>query len=206
MSDSRKAGEIMLSQLKILNDTVKLFENEIYPEVHAAIAEVFSDYAEENWIGGYEDAEPELWLALASWNTAEPDSKYRPIASLDLVDVSEDSDNYFLAALCGLAGARAGFQFNIDSRYFGGSNWRNYVQSWKNKTPKPVSALEELGFQDLSGKGEFFLPVLIKTEKLADAYRNDDYAEALQPISDAFDTIKQSLKHFDAIIKNAPTV
>jgi hypothetical protein len=203
MSDSREAGSVMLSQLDIFNETVKLFENDIDPEIRAAIADVFIAAAENNWIGGYEDAVPELWLALSSWDAAEPDGKLDLIASLDLVDVSEDSSNYFLAALCGLSGAEAGLKFFISHGHVGGGSiWRKYVQSWKEKTPKAVLALEELGFKDLTGKGEFFLPVIINTDALANAYRNNEYDEALQPLNNALEIVKQSLKHFDAIIKN----
>lgn len=205
MSETREAGALILSQLEMFNETVKLYATVIHPAVQDALVNLFIETAEDqNWIGGYAESEAELWLGLANWNAAESGEKVAPKASIDLVDLS-DNDDFYIAALCGFSGASAGFKFFVDPRAYGGSNqWKKYVQSWAETTPKCVQHIKELGFRDL-GNGEFCLPVQLDAKALADAYQNDDYDEALRPLQTAFDTIKSALPHFDQILNDAPS-
>ncbi|MCB5195692.1 hypothetical protein [Deefgea salmonis] len=206
MSETREAGALILSQLEMFNETVKLYEAVIQPEVFESMEKLVIEATEgQGWIGGYYESNSEIWLAPEIWNAAESSEDPALRAGFTLVNFNEEDDSYLIAALCGYASASAGFKFFIDTKAFGGKPvWNKNFQAWAEKSPKSIQNIQALGFRDL-GKGEFFLPVQLDAEELSNAYRTNDFEVALEPLQNALEIIKHSQKLFDQILNDAPS-
>ena len=200
----KKAGQLILSQLRMFNEAVVLFGQSIEPAVLEGFDACVESFAEENdWNGEYEFASDEnCWLAPKAWatNQGEEDLEFKAWFAIDCID---DNDDYWTAMFCDVAtqGGRAGFFFCIDPSAFGGKNAWN---ACAKKIPQElISQLIELGFQN-QNKGSFFLPVKLDSAALANScseygeFTEDD--DSFIPLHDALEKLKQAVPIFDKIM------
>lgn len=207
MSEDKKAGQLILSQLKMFNEAVVLFENVISPAINRGIDSCVENFVEKNdWLGEFEfeSDNKKCWLAPGHWcsNPAEEDPEFRAWFEIECI---EDGDNYWAALFCGVAtqGGEAGFKFCINPRIFGGKNAWN--ASAKKIPQDIILKLEGLGFKNL-GRGEFFLPVLLDSQKMSQSwfefgeFTKDD--ECFTPLCAALEKLKQAVQTFDQVMQN----
>jgi len=208
MATDRKAGQLILSQLKMLNESIFLLEETIEPAILEGIDASVESFAEKHdWVGEYTLAtDDDCWLAPKTWisNPEDEDPEYKAWFAIDCIDGDKD---YWVSLFCEAAaqGGRAGFRFTINSDILGGKNaWNAYAK----KIPQElISKLTELGFQNL-GKGNFFLPVKLDSEALGNSFleygkfSNDD--DSFAPLLDAMEKLKKAAPIFDQIISNYP--
>jgi len=195
MATDRKAGQLILSQLKMLNESIFLLEETIEPAILEGIDASVESFAEKHdWVGEYTLAtDDDCWLAPKTWisNPEDEDPEYKAWFAIDCIDGDKD---YWVSLFCEAAaqGGRAGFRFTINSDILGGKNaWNAYAK----KIPQElISKLTELGFQNL-GKGNFFLPVKLDSEALGNSFleygkfSNDD--DSFAPLLDAMEKLKK---------------
>lgn len=204
MSVDKKAGQLILSQLRMFNEAVVLFGKSIEPAVMKGIDTCLESFAEENdWGGEFEfESDENCWLAPKAWiiNPGEEDPEFKASFA---IDHSDGYDDYWTALFCDAAnqGGRAGFTFKIDPYAFGGKSAWN---ACAKKIPQElISQLIELGFQN-QNKGTFFLPVKLDSAGLANSYveygefTGDD--DSLEPMRDALASLKQAVPIFDQIM------
>ncbi len=205
MSEEKKAGQLILSQLKMFNEAAVLFEQVVEPAILKGIDATVESFTEENdWDGEYElESGDNCWLAPRTWiiNPGEEESEFRACFSINFID---NNDDYCAALFCEVAtqGGRAGFLFEIDPSAFGGKNAWN---ACAKKIPQElISKLTVLGFQDRN-KGSFFLPVTLDNQMLANSFfeygefTEDD--DSFAPLLAALETLKQAVPIFDQIMQ-----
>lgn len=206
MSVDKKAGQLMLSQLRMFNEAVVLFRQSIEPAVLEGIDACVEFFAEANdWDGEYElVSDDNCWLAPKAWitNPEEEEPEFKARFAIDCID---DNDDYWTAVFCDVAtqGGRAGFSFCIEPSAFGGKNAWN---ACAKKIPQElISKLVALDFQN-QNKGSFFLPVILDSQLLANScseygeFTKDD--DSFAPLRAALEKLKQAVPIFDQIMQN----
>ncbi len=206
MSEDKKAGQLILSQLKMFNEAAVLFEQVVEPAILKGIDETVESFAEENdWEGEYEmESNEDCWVAPKIWiiNPAEEDPDFKAWFQVGYIDNNGD---YSTAMFCDVAtqGGRAGFLFEIDASAFDGKNAWN---ACAKKIPQEhISNLTALGFQNRN-KGSFFLPVTLDNQTLANSFleygelTEDD--DSFAPLLAALEILKQAVPIFDQIMQN----
>jgi hypothetical protein len=187
----RKAGSVILANLAMFDESVVLFENEISPAFLKAFDKVVDDFAkEESWfvVASFADDEDCCWFALPSWNMGIEDRNDYS-AWLAVTNYSDGDNSFYLANLCGI-GEALGFKFSVGAKHFGGvRKWNNF---YLNAASDFQSALADLGFSELKN-GEFFIPITLSLEKVVQAWDDEAYDEAMQPVIDVLEKVKQAM-------------
>ncbi|MBC7163158.1 MAG: hypothetical protein H5U26_13770 [Immundisolibacter sp.] len=205
MSEDKKAGQLILSQLKMFNEAAVLFEQVVEPAILKGIDVTVDSFAEKNdWDGEYElESDNDCWLAPKAWitNPGEEGPKFKAQFAIDYID---GDDDFWSALFCDVAtqGGRAGFLFKIDVGAFG---LRNTRSAWVKTIPQElISKLTALGFQNRN-KGNFFLPVTLDNQMLANSFL--EYGEFTEdddifaPLLSALEILKQAVPIFDQIMQ-----
>ena len=202
MSESRKAGSIILANLAMFNESAILFENEIQPAFLQAFDNITGEWAgEEKWIGLFLNHTDEYtWLAPSEWLTPFSEEENDVVAWFNLEYGHGEGDAYDLADLCGVGQDDMGFTLRIKYGEFGGkSKWNKFFKT----LPVSISSrLQALGFNDC-GQGVFFIPIKLNPNLLANAWENEDYEEIMQPVIAVLENIKQSVPIFDELFSLA---
>lgn len=208
MSEERKAGQLILSQLGMFNEARILFENTVEPAVLSGIDSCIESFAEENdWDGVYKLAsKDDCRFAPKRW-ISNPGERRLIFTAKFQIECLEDNDDYWTAVFCGKAsqGGQAGFMFSLDPSFLSEKiDWNIFTQ----KIPQELifQLTTSLGFQNTTN-GKFFLPVLLNNEQLAKSWLNvgeefsaDD--KSLIPLREALEKLKQAVPIFDQIMQN----
>ena len=205
MTDTRKAGTLILENLAMFNEAAMLYEDVIEREIFEKLDNVIQNWAQEN---GWEnktisdaDFNFEAWVAPPKWN-ASGDNKEEPSkANFSLWYLEEDATNsFFVADLCGVGQTEMGFWFEISYPTFGGrTKWNAFAKTIPTDMTKKIA---EFGFRD-QGRCAYFLPIKLDHEKMARAWDNEDYTECFEPIVSALKTLKDSQSVFDELLAMA---
>lgn len=205
MSEEKKAGQFILSQLGMFNEAVVLFGVTIEPALLDGIDECVESFTEDNdWVGGDKLAsDNSIWLAPKAWvtNPEEDEPECKAWFESDCID---DNDDYWSACFCDVAtqGGKAGFMFSIDPGCFGGKTTWN--ASAKRISQDLISQLTNLGFQNRE-KGKFFLPVTLDNQQLAQSWVDDGEFtkddDSFIPLRAALEKLNQAVPIFDQIMQ-----
>lgn len=207
MSEENKAGHLILSQLRMFNEAVILFENVVSPAIEKGLDNIVESFADDNnWDGKFEFAseDADLWVAPNHWIINPGEKKLKPKAWFGIDYIDGDNDSW-VALLCGVAShdGQAGFMFSVDHSLFGGKvAWNTCA---KKLSKELISRLTSLGFQNRNN-GEFFLPVTLNNQLLAQSwlefgeFTKDD--DSLIPLREALEKLKQAVPIFDHIMQN----
>lgn len=204
MSESRKAGSIILANLAMFNEAVVLFENEIQPQFLLELDKAIESWTkEQEWFGQFEehtDDNGQTWLLPQEWLDDKAEDENYVQARFTLGFSNGDSNAYYLADLCNVGQDEMGFIFQVKYGEFGGKTaWNKFAKS------VPISIVESLrglGFNDY-GKGVFFIPIKLNPSLLASAWENEDYEELMQPVIVVLENIKQSVAIFNELFSLA---
>lgn len=198
----RQAGTLMLSNLKMFNEAVVAYEEYIDPAFWKGFdlcVELFKK--ENNWAGEIELTQKDyLWLAPLDWAIKAEDNDYKYWFSKHLT-TAEDVD-YYLAVLTQTHTEQGafGFQFRLNSSWFGGSRKMNAYLNNTNQEYR--TQLVNLGFED-QGKGNFFLPIILDIRQVADCWK--EYGafpaehEVFIPLHHALEKLVKSVAIFDSV-------
>lgn len=203
MTDTKKAGALILENLGMFNEAALLMEK-IEKKVNEAFNNVVKSWAaEQRWDGEFTwgGGDDYTWVAAPEWNLGdEQENDYRIKFMFDYME--DLGASYALAYMCGLAETRTGFMLELKTSAFGrgGKRWKEAVRG----QAEILSQLQAMDF-DLadSRNGLLFLPVILSAEQLAVDWDNDDYSVALSPVVDALDKIKQALPLINKLVEIA---
>lgn len=205
MTDTRKAGTLILENLAMFNEAVVLYENVIHVEILEELDNVIQHWAKEStWESQtiwHTDMGSPVWVAPSGWNASGENNEGSAKAWFALWYLDEDATNSYIAAdLCGVGQAEMGFWFEAHHPTFGGKTlWNAFAKTIPNDMAKKIA---EFGFTD-QGKGTYFLPVKLQHKEMASAWDNEDYAECFKPIVSALETLKSSQSVFDDLLAKA---
>ena len=198
MNDPKKAGALILNNLGMFNEAALLFTDEIEVKIFEKIKEEIEKWCQENdWEGKGDWYGDPMLVSQPTWKL-DNDTRYKA-SFIFSYEKDDHVDTYSLASFCGCGKGHVGFWFTPDFGYFGKKQqWINFC----NKSLQAViTRLQKLGFK--YDKGYWFLPVTLSSTNLAVAYEGDDYTEALQPLIDSLDQLKEAQPIFDEIISAA---
>lgn len=183
----RKAGELLLNELKTVNETAIYLTRKISPAFWYAIDENVQKFiADNNWEGTCNlESDKGLWLAPGSWKFNETWQLWFESAT-----TAEGGVDSHLATITGV-GTQAGewgFESYINLSAFGES--AHVAAKIKDLDNKYVIKMRAEGFQ-YRGKGNFFIPVKVDLCLLSRAWATmGDF-----PMEDAaFDNLRDVLK------------
>lgn len=205
MSQEAKAGQLILSQLKMFNEAVVLFENVINNAFEETVDGCVSSFSDDNdWVGKFELASKnKCWLAPKNWviNPKEKNPKVKSKFFVNCLD--EENMSYWVAIFCGVPAKddQAGFSFEVEPNAFGDK--KTWSTCANQISPDLVSRLITLGFQN-QGNGHFFLPVRLDNQLLADTWHKEEkFAEdddCFAPLREALEKLNQAVPIFDKIM------
>lgn len=202
-SEERQAGTLLLSQFKMFNEAVVVFEQQIDPAIWKGVDLCAAAFIKERgWEGETDIAESgAFWFAPKAWKV---DEEYRYF--YESFSTSSEGPDFQLALLtgCGTEQAQFGFRFHPSKAIFGPDRRLKAIAS--NIDQASRIALSKLMFQDL-GKGAFFLPVTLDLALMADCWReNGEFPpdhELFAPLRSALETLEKAVPIFDAIFAAA---
>ncbi|MCB1659325.1 MAG: hypothetical protein KDI39_13975 [Pseudomonadales bacterium] len=204
MSNSRKAGSVILANLAMFNEATILFENQIEPEFSKALDDVIKEWAgAKKWVGEFEEhiENGDTWIFPQEWYCkGVEEEECDSIAWFTLGFLNGDGDAYDLADLCGVGEDEMGFIFRIKYGEFGGKTaWNKFMKSLPESI---ISSLLGLGFNDC-GKGVFFIPIKLDVNLLVAAWENEDYVDLMRPVISVLDDIEKSVPIFNEVFRQA---
>jgi len=185
MSDNKEAGRIILADLKMFNEAVILFEQEIDPAFWLEFNKAIECWAKDRrWnIGGDMELENKYsWLA--------PEVYEEKLRFDFKSDVKQENGwlSYSLANLCGVGTAIGGLLFSYEVE---GKGWKRAARSIRDDY---TDRLKPLGFSTSnSDENPFYLPLQLDASGLVDAWINDDFDELLCPLVTALGNLEKAV-------------
>jgi hypothetical protein len=137
------------------------------------------------------------WFLDESW-LMDKESEDRFAQFICWTEEEGNDDIFCLTQLCGLGKTRTGIAWKHDAKTLQPNAPRGKVNAWmtfaKEQDDIYANTLRTSGFV-LNSDGEWFLPMLVSADALAEAYQDEDIDQVLQPM------IKQCV---DSIVKCTP--
>lgn len=201
MTDTREAGRIILENLGMFNEAVRLYEECIHPEIFKNIEQLVKSWADEQgWKHEADWDDENILVAPVEWDTSENQDMLLKARFSWWWEDRDASNSYHLADICDLGQTAMGFWFEITHSIFGGKTlWNSFVKTIPTEMSQRIA---EFGFRD-KGKGAYFLPVKLHHQELPTAWVNEDYAACFKPIEDALATLKAAQGIFDELLAKA---
>lgn len=201
--EERQAGTLLLSQLKMFNEAVVIFEQQIDPAIWKGVDLCAGEFMKARGWGGETDYAESgtFWFAPKTWRV---DEEYKYF--YESFSTSSDEVDYELALLtgCGTRQEQFGFRFLPSKAIFGPDRRLKAIAS--NIDQASRIALSKLKFQDL-GKGAFFLPVTLDLSMMAECWQeNGEFPpdhELFAPLRSALEALEEAIPIFDAIFAAA---
>lgn len=167
---------------------LKMMDKRLFKEASEVILECIDRSV---WHIHLEPDDEELWFADRTWR--EPDAAPgRAHASIHLgerLGENDDTDETWVAEFTSAGGSGASVALILHQEYLTNPQWRKLIKQHSSY----VDRLEQLGFQYDESAGTFFVPVHLLSEKLAIAFKEDDFSEAFEPLSQALEQVKLAL-------------
>ncbi|CDG16851.1 hypothetical protein [Xenorhabdus doucetiae] len=200
----RQAGAMILSQLKMFNEAVVVFENQVDPAFWKGFDKCIDHFLKDNgWVGEAKFEQKEsCWLSPKNWETEVDSWKYW----FETHFTECEENDYYLAIITntGIEQAEFGLMFKMNAGYFGGQKKLNAYTN--GITQEYRDQLIKMGFDD-RGKGNFFLPVTLDANQLAECWQEygafPEDNDVFSPLRDALEKLRQSSIIFDAIFSSS---
>lgn len=195
-TDDKKVGGIILRDLELFNRAAVFMEKKIAPLARKEVGQAVKEWTQAcDWEGGgYNEQDyDDLWVAPREWHMGDD-----WVAWFSLQWRGEEgSDSYPLADLFGVGRTDFGIKFLVDHGRFGGRvSWNNHIKTLASDIG---FRLGEQGWVH-EGKGVFFHAVKLPADLLADAWENEDWVAALEPLEHILDALKDDVPIFDDLI------
>jgi len=210
MSD-RNAHSLIIKSLSIIEDVHREYREKVGPDIYEEIDKVIKEFIESSdWTGEanfWEKAS--FWVAPSYWKADDIEDSDEFVAwyCFDFVNdskstLSSSSEGYIfhLSPLLGIGATQAGLSFTVNRKYIGSpkaSDWKKFGQSHRHYTE-----LSKIGFIQLNS-GNWFIPFKLDSDLLADAYVTGTIVDALQPIVDVLQKIKDSHTLFEQVLADS---
>lgn len=177
---------LLIRSLPELNEAA-LRMGDLSSEIGQAIdAEIAAWIARNGWSGAASYfSDDTTWLAPEEWMvSADPDERAYLFFQLEETD-SDPENEWHLANFTGCGEQRTGFRL-----YYNTVTRPVFKRLWREL--KDTAGLPLLG-------SDFFLPIVLDRETLAQAVENDLITDALQPLRDALDRLPQLVSQLEPL-------
>lgn len=211
MNRNTEAGRLILADLKLFDQTTRLFEQELWPAIQKAFADALESWAtDKEWTCCVKDDEiTEFWLAPPQWCF----TKTTPKGKRTSVDADPrfsfayigETDSYPLADLCDVGSTQIALWFFIDNHKFeklGIANRKIWNSLLNAVTEEYIPRLQKCCFEPcfIENESRFYIPVVLDAGAIADAWANNDYRKLFEPLTSALNNLEKSVKIFDEMM------
>lgn len=213
MSDN-EAGALIIRSLEMLEEVKKLHDSEKGPgpSTCKAICDLVEAWSnEQDFEGEYKLwDEKTIWFAPPEWKYADERGRDAWKACYELifikageeVDLDEVRVNFIISPIVGVGSVKTGIRIGINHKAVNASSlsvWKKYVQKHGSYVE-----LMKMGFEPIED-GDWFITWRIDSEELASAYKSGNIPDALNPISDSLEKIRQAHPIFEKLLIEAET-
>jgi hypothetical protein len=206
MSDGDTAETLVVRHLADIESAMRYLEDVLEPKFWAAVASHMEDWASaRDWAGEFDpDSDEYLWMAARTWRTADGgDGDYDFWFNLEPIwGEADEEDTSNLSSFIG-ASARGNRRALVLKRV--GPKKRVW-QTLLGNSQELLQQLREVGFETDTRAGIISYPVELDGAVLGQALADDDFHEALEPLTTALATVEQALPLFERLIAAARTV
>ncbi len=206
------AAKLIIENIQLLEQAKTLIEGEIGKKFLDTIDSVIKqsmDNFNKDMIAEYNFYEDETWFLPTTWQkvpfkpTDHKTWKYMS-AFYELTNegANEEIEQWWLSVF---------FENDFDRMIFNFVLWRNgfnriSTKDWKEfvaKMNQDYPQIEKLGFK-FNPEGNWYLPIAsLDKQAVIKNYENDTLEDALTPITEALEKVKQAHPYFDQIVQAA---
>lgn len=166
----------------------------IEERIWKAMGDLMKEHSEENgWRGSFDKDDDVLWLAPPEWVIEGEEIAW---FTLDLGPADQDnreSDLYFdLSRLCGLGEGSLSFWFRLNAG----------KRQWKPVAKALAENVADLGFS-MTDSATFHMDCTPSQSAMAQALSDDDFEQALKPLSLALDRLPASVPAFTTMLQQS---
>jgi hypothetical protein len=191
-------GSVIVRHIDELEAALRHAHNSMQPMLAKEVAKAIEEKREAyGWAGNIpEDLDKDMWLAPDEWRTAgDTDDNFDLFLELYANPcIDGDEPETWVGTFCGFAGA--GIRLSFDTNALGQRAWKALLRS----QAAVIDDLIARGFWCDPKKGELAVLVSIEREALAEAFEEEDFTAALQPIGDALDRIQAARPVLDRVV------
>lgn len=206
------AAKLIIENIQLLEQARNLLEGELSEKFLNAVDTVIKqsvDNFDEDIIAEYNFYEDETWFLPAKWQKApfkpEDSKTWKYVCAFyELANEggNDDVNHWWLSVF---------FKNDLDRMTFNFVLWKNgfnkaSIKDWKEfvaKINQDYPQIEQLGFK-FNPEGNWYLPIAsLDKQAVIENYERDTLDDALTPITDALNTLKQAHPYFDQIVQAA---
>lgn len=206
------AAKLIIENIQLLEQARNLLEGELSEKFLNAVDTVIKqsvDNFDEDIIAEYNFYEDETWFLPAKWQKApfkpEDSKTWKYVCAFyELANEggNDDVNHWWLSVF---------FKNDLDRMTFNFVLWKNgfnkaSTKDWKEfvaKINQDYPQIEQLGFK-FNPEGNWYLPIAsLDKQEVIENYERDTLDDALTPITDALNTLKQAHPYFDQIVQAA---
>lgn len=205
------AAKLIIENLQLLEQAKALIEGEVGETFFKAVDVVIQqsvDNFNEDMIAECNYYENETWFLSTKWQkepfkpTDHKTWKY-VCAFYELTNEGGEEENGWALSNC--------FENDVDRMIFNFALWKNgfnkaSAKDWKEfvvKMNQEYPQIEQLGFK-FNPEGNWYLPIAsLDKQAVIVNYERGTLEDALTPITEALDTLKQAHPYFDQIVQAA---
>jgi hypothetical protein len=201
----RDALTLVIRNIDAIEEAARLANSEeLVKPIFDAIDERIEMLAEKQgmagnfnlWVDLSSDFHPAAWKA-----TPRGGEEAIPAAYVWYSNSVEGENELFLASLCGVGSERMGFGWNLSKQFFN----KRFIKSFLHEANKLQVAreLEALGFRYDATTLYWHFEATFNPEALAAAVNEDLLVDALAPIDNGMEKVRQAMPHFNGLVERA---
>ncbi|MBU5638733.1 hypothetical protein KOM00_18570 [Geomonas sp. Red69] len=201
---SKEAGSLIIKSMFVFEEVFREYLDSVGPAVYSEISALIEKPAQhEKWTGSFDLwEEDEVWFAPLEWAEDGTKEDFKAYYCLDYINDGKVLDEYLyhISPILGITATQAGFSFALERKYIGNpkvGDLKKFCQNHRN-----YDSLIGIGFRQTSN-GKLFIPFKVDATALADAYANDTIVDALQPIADALEKLRNAHPLFAELVADA---
>lgn len=204
-----EAHSLIIRNMSMLEDVINEYNETFEPKIFSELDKIVEDFVNlQKWTGLYNILEKGIEFTPDNWKADNTEDSVQ-LASYFLVSVKDNNETswdneytFFLSQFLGIGATQSGFSFEVERKNIGNpkvGEWKKFCQNHRH-----YEEIGKKGFQYLNS-GSWFIPFKIDTDALAEAYCAGNTVDALLPVSEALDKIKDAHQLFDQILSDAKT-
>jgi len=202
-----EAHSLIIKSMSMLEDVINEYNETFEPKFFPELDKIVEDFVKlQEWTGSYNILEKGIEFAPDRWKIDNTEDSVK-LASYFVVSVKDNIETnwgneytFFLSQFLGIGATQSGFSFEVERKYIGNpklGEWKKFCQNHPLYTE-----IGTKGFYYLNS-GSWFIPFKIDSDNLAESYCAGNTVDALQPVSEALDKIKDAHHLFDQVLADA---
>lgn len=201
----KQAAVLIFENIAMLEDAVKLIDEELSEQVFRAIDKTISHWVRTiGWDGQFKfwSSDSGTYFGPRQWKLGAGERQDEQWIACFEIDGDDPDDEYWLTLLLAARQGRIGFTFSVnyaDHLSIRKAEWKNFARARNRRHPE----LEAAGFSYDPKSGTWFLPWQIDPKVLAEAYANDAIEDAFGPLTEALKRIETASAVFLELVEAA---